>query len=101
MQFVTSWHAGQIFININIILEVAEPDSGYKSNWFAKINILLHVETLMVEIPASVCIDAADIFLQISYLSHTKSQNVNVSRLVLQLSLPHILKLGVKSWMKM
>ena len=34
-------------------------------------------------------------------IMHTKSQNLNVSRLVLQLSLPSPLKPGVKSRMKM
>ena len=34
-------------------------------------------------------------------ISRTKSQNLNISRLVLQLSLPNPLKPGVKSSMKM
>ena len=36
-----------------------------------------------------------------SSISRTKSQNLNVSNIVLQLSLPNQLKLGVKSRMKM
>ena len=36
-----------------------------------------------------------------SNISRTKSKQLNVSRFVLQLSLPNPLKLGVKSWMKM
>ena len=36
-----------------------------------------------------------------SSISHTKSQNLTVSRVVLQLSLPNPLKPGVKSSMKM
>ena len=42
-----------------------------------------------------------NIYRQISNISHTKSQNLNVSRLILQLSLYNILKPGVKSRMKM
>ena len=44
-----------------------------------------------------------DIFVdhQISNISHTKSQNLNVSHLVLQLSLPNPLKPSVKWRMKM
>ena len=38
---------------------------------------------------------------QISNISGTKSQNLNVCRLVLQLSLHNLLKPGVKSRMKM
>ena len=38
---------------------------------------------------------------KISNISGTKSQNLNVSRLVLQLSLPNPMKPGVKSGMKM
>ena len=34
-------------------------------------------------------------------INHTKSQNLNISRLVLQLFLPNPLKPGVKSRMKM
>ena len=41
------------------------------------------------------------IFRQISYISRTKFQNLNVSRLVLQLSGPNPLKPGAKSRMKM
>ena len=37
---------------------------------------------------------------QISNVSHTKSQNLNLSHLILQLSLPNSLKPGVKSRMK-
>ena len=37
---------------------------------------------------------------QTSNISHTKSQNLNASRLVLHLSLPNPLKPGVKSRMK-
>ena len=40
-------------------------------------------------------------YRQISNIRRTKSQNLNVSRLVLQLSLRSILKPGVKSRMKM
>ena len=40
-------------------------------------------------------------YRQISYISRTKSQNLNVSRLVLQFSLHNQLKPGVKSRMKM
>ena len=40
-------------------------------------------------------------FHQTSNISRTKSQNLNVSHLVLQLSLPNQLQLGVKSRMKM
>ena len=39
-------------------------------------------------------------YRQISNISRTKSQNLNVSRIVLQLSLPNPLKPGVKSRMK-
>ena len=38
---------------------------------------------------------------QISNISRTQSQNVNVFRLILQLPLPNPLKPGVKSGMKM
>ena len=40
-------------------------------------------------------------YRQISHISLTKSQNFDVSRLVLQLSLPNQSKPGVKSRMKM
>ena len=40
-------------------------------------------------------------YCKVSNISPTKSQNLNVSCLVLQLSLPNPLKLGVKSGMKM
>ena len=40
-------------------------------------------------------------YRQVSNISHTKSQHINGSRLVLQLSLPNPLKPGVKSRMKM
>ena len=40
-------------------------------------------------------------YRKISNISRTKSQNLNVSRLVLQLSLPNPMKPGVKSRMKM
>ena len=40
-------------------------------------------------------------YRQTSNISRTKSQNLNVSRLVLQLSLPNPLKPGIKSRMKM
>ena len=42
-----------------------------------------------------------DVYHQISNISQTKSQNLNVSHLVLQLSLPIPLKPGVKSRMNM
>ena len=41
------------------------------------------------------------VYHQTSNISHTKSQHLNVSRLVLQLSLPNLLKPGVTSRMKM
>ena len=40
-------------------------------------------------------------YRKVSNISRTKSQNLIVSDLVLQLSLPNPLKLGVKSRMKM
>ena len=40
------------------------------------------------------------IYRQVFSITHTKSQNLNVSGLVLQLSLPNPLKRGVKSRMK-
>ena len=40
-------------------------------------------------------------YRQISYTGRTRSQNLHVSRLVLWSFLPNLLKLGVKSWMKM
>ena len=41
------------------------------------------------------------IYRQKAYLFRRKSQHLNVSRLVLQLSLPYPLKAGVESRMKM
>ena len=41
------------------------------------------------------------VYRQISNISHTKSQTLHVSHLVLQLSLPNPLKPGIKSKMKM
>ena len=41
------------------------------------------------------------LYRQTSNIRHTKSENLNVSRLVLQLSLRNLLKPGVKSRMKM
>ena len=40
-------------------------------------------------------------YRKVNSIRRTKSQNVNVSRLVMQLSLPNPLKLDVKSIMKM
>ena len=40
-------------------------------------------------------------YRQISYISRTESQNLNASRLALQLSLCNLLNLGVNSNMKM
>ena len=40
-------------------------------------------------------------YIEISNISRTKSQNLNESRLVLQLSLPNPLKPVIKSRMKM
>ena len=45
--------------------------------------------------------DKERIYRKISNIRHTNPQNVNDSRLVLQLSLPNPLKPGVKSRMKM
>ena len=42
-----------------------------------------------------------DIYRKVSNISGTKSQNLNASRLILQLYLPNPLKPGVKSRMKM
>ena len=42
-----------------------------------------------------------DIYRKTPSISHTKAQNLNVSHLVLQLSLPNPLKPGVKLRMKM
>ena len=41
------------------------------------------------------------VYCKISNIKGTKSQNLNVSRLILQLSLPNPMKPGVKSRMKM
>ena len=52
----------------------------------------------------SSCIIDTEIFIKyrkVSNISHTKSQNLNDSRLVEQLSLPNSLKLGVKLRKKM
>ena len=46
-------------------------------------------------------IESNDVYHQTSSVSNTKTPNLNVSRLVLQLSLPNPLKPGVKSWVKM
>ena len=43
----------------------------------------------------------SDWYCQTSKISHTKSQNLNVSHFVLQLSWPNLLKPGFKSRMKM
>ena len=50
-------------------------------------------------VQASMCLEID--YRKISNISHTKSQNLNDSRLVFQLSLPNPLKPGVKSRMKM
>ena len=42
-----------------------------------------------------------NIYRQTCNISHTKSENLDISRLVLQLVLPNPLKSGVKSRMKM
>ena len=47
------------------------------------------------------CIEAETKYRKISNIRRTKSQNLNVSRLVLQLSLSNPMKPGVKSRMKM
>ena len=51
--------------------------------------------------PASSSAVMVLIYRKISNISFTKSQNLNASRLVLQLSLPYPMKPGVKSRMKM
>ena len=48
-----------------------------------------------------ITIESYNIYLQISKIRCTESQNLNVSRLVLQLSLPNLLKPGVKLRIKM
>ena len=42
-----------------------------------------------------------DMYRKISNIRHTHNQNLNDSRLIMQLPLPHPLKPGVKSRMKM
>ena len=49
----------------------------------------------------STVVVCAYVYRQISNISHTKSQNLNVSPLVLQLSLPNLLKPCVKLRMEM
>ena len=52
-------------------------------------------------IRAAMLYDELETYCQISTISHVKSQNWNVSHLVLQFPLPNLLKLGVKSRNKM
>ena len=64
------------------------------------LNVFISKQFLMIDI---LCItsEIAVSYRQISNIKHTKSQNLNVSHLVLQLSLPNPIKSGVKSRMKM
>ena len=68
--------------------------------------VLFHsTETQSVAYNSSICEAAPyqfhDNYRQFSNISRTQSQNINVSRLVLQLSSPIPLKPGVKLRMKM
>ena len=47
------------------------------------------------------CLSHIDFYRQTANVSHTKYQHLNVSRLLLQLSLPNPVKPSVKSRMKM
>ena len=79
-------------------------------------------EPMMVRLPTHICVTrpqwvntekrlslvmgvwllpCRSMYCQTSNISHTKSQNLNVSHLIWQLSLPNPLKSGVKSRMKM
>ena len=58
----------------------------YIANFIQRVNIINH---------------EAGMYRKISNMSHTKSPNLNVPRLVLQLSLPNQMKPSVKSGMKM
>ena len=59
----------------------------------------LWLEDDMSDITESLFID--DTYRKVSNIRHTKSQNLNASRLILELSLPNPLKPGVKLRMKM
>ena len=70
------------------------------------VNLYILIDMLLDSFIARV--DLADIvalckigYRKISNIRHTESQNLNDSSLVLQLSLPNLLKPGVKSRMKM
>ena len=63
------------------------------------VNIRLNVGTLDKWLPIKVATPAN--YREVSNIRRTKSQNLNASRLILQLSLPNPLKPGVKMRMKM
>ena len=67
-------------------------------------SVLCEVASLLSNTENVIHLDIVIVFLsyhKISNISHTKSQNLNESRFVLQLSLPNPLKPGVKLRMKM
>ena len=57
--------------------------------------------SIIVDVIETLWIHLTIISRKISIISRTESPNLNVPRLVLQLSLPNPMKPGVKSWMKM
>ena len=60
--------------------------------------VLFHIGQLMIVVLKLIHVY---IYPQASNVRHTKSQNSNVSHLILQLSMPNPLKPGVKLRMKM
>ena len=58
-----------------------------------------HFMGILFEIQA--CVHGPKSYRKVSNIRRTKSQNLNASRLILQLSLPNPLKPGVKLRMKM
>ena len=67
----------------------------------SSINIIaIIINTIIISL-ACVCVLLFDDYRKLSNIRRTQSPNLNVSRLVLQLSLPNPMKPGVKSRMKM
>ena len=83
-------------------------DNEYDNCWFLKQPVIIHV-LIMLAKKSCLWEHYTDVqqdaiisgYRKISNISRTKSQNLNKSRLVLQLSLPNPLQPGVESRMKM
>ena len=107
-QHISSFCYGYLTSNVDMVF-------NYKSlRWFYKLTLYIHPCTrrsicitvpVYAQAPGTVMASERTMwttkYCQTSSISCTKSKNFNVSRLVLQLSLPNLLKPDVKLKMKM